>query len=103
MIAASNSWMPTFDNLSRIPAWLANALCRLATGGGFGARELYADDEEMLFQVMRPAMTTSITDVAIYPDLLDRYLLISLKSIPEEQGKLRVSSMCALRPCGPTY
>ena len=32
MIAARNSWVLAFDNLSRLPAWLSDALCRLATG-----------------------------------------------------------------------
>ena len=38
--AARNSWLVCFDNLSRLPEDLADAACRLATGGGFGGREL---------------------------------------------------------------
>jgi hypothetical protein len=34
-IAARNGWMCVFDNLSRGPAWLSDALCRLSAGGGF--------------------------------------------------------------------
>ena len=54
MIAASNGWIISFDNLSRIPHWLSDALCRLATGGGFSTRELYTDSEEVLFDAQRP-------------------------------------------------
>jgi hypothetical protein len=33
MIAASNGHLLAFDNLSGLPAWLSDALCRLASGG----------------------------------------------------------------------
>jgi hypothetical protein len=33
MIAANNGHLLAFDNLSGLPAWLSDALCRLASGG----------------------------------------------------------------------
>ena len=33
-IAARNNWGVGFDNVSSLPPWLSDALCRLATGGG---------------------------------------------------------------------
>jgi hypothetical protein len=47
MIAANNSYLLAFDNLSGLPQWLSDALCRLATGGSFAVRQLYTDDEEI--------------------------------------------------------
>ena len=44
--AARNSWIVCFDNLSHLPDELADAACRLATGGGFGGRELYSDHDQ---------------------------------------------------------
>jgi hypothetical protein len=41
-----------FDNLSRLPEELADAACRLATGGGFGGRELYTDHDEATFDAI---------------------------------------------------
>jgi hypothetical protein len=42
MIAANNGYLLAFDNLSNVPIWLSDALCRLATGGSFrGAAALY--------------------------------------------------------------
>jgi len=35
MIAALNSHVIAYDNLSVIPDWLSDALCVLSTGGGF--------------------------------------------------------------------
>jgi hypothetical protein len=77
----------SFDNLSGLPVWLSDALCRLATGGGFGTRQLYTDQEEVLFSAMRPAMLNGITDVATRPDLLDRSLVVELPVIAEERRK----------------
>lgn len=91
MIAASNGWCVAFDNLSRIPMWLSDSLCRLATGGGFATRQLYADDEEILFDAQRPALFTGIEEVGTRPDLLDRALVISLPTIPEERRRVESS------------
>ena len=35
MIAANNGHLLAFDNLSGLPAWLSDALCRVASGGSF--------------------------------------------------------------------
>ena len=38
MIAANNGWVVALDNISYLPPWLSDALCRLSTGGGFATR-----------------------------------------------------------------
>jgi len=81
MIAASNGWIVALENLSSIPVWLSDALCRLSTGGGFLTRELYTDDEEKLFNTMRPVMVNGITELATRSDLLDRTVAITLPTI----------------------
>jgi len=86
MIAANNSWCQAYDNLSHISPWLSDALCRLSTGGGFATRELYSDQDEIIFDSQRPVMLTSIEDVATRSDLLDRCLVVSLAAI---EGKRR--------------
>lgn len=87
IIAATNSWCVAFDNISSLPPWASDALCRLSTGGGFSARELYTDSEEVLFDAMRPVILNGITDVATRPDLLDRALIITLPPIPAEKRR----------------
>ncbi len=83
MIAARNNWLLAFDNLSRIPEWLSDALCRLSTGGGFATRELYTDADEVILDAQRPIILTSIEDLVTRPDLLDRALIIRLEPIPD--------------------
>jgi hypothetical protein len=53
MIAANNGHLLAFDNLPGLPAWLSDALCRLASGGSFAVRQLYTDDEEVLFNTLK--------------------------------------------------
>jgi hypothetical protein len=86
-IAANNSWVMALDNLSGLPPWLSDALCRLSTGGGFGTRTLYENDEETLFDATRPVILNGITDVATRADLLDRAIILVLPTIPEEERR----------------
>lgn len=87
MIAAKNGWLISLDNLSNIPDWLSDALCRLATGGGFATRELYSDDEEILFNAMRPIIINGIEEVATRNDLLDRSIISHLPIIPDDERR----------------
>jgi hypothetical protein len=86
-IAANAAWVVAYDNLSHLPQWLSDALCRLATGGGFSTRQLYTDDEEMIFNAKRPVLLTSIADVVTAPDQLDRSITLQLEQIPEDKRK----------------
>src|ERR1700730_2922117 len=56
MIAANNGHLLAFDNLSCLSPRLSDALCRLASGGSFAVRQLYTNDEEVLFKAARPTL-----------------------------------------------
>jgi hypothetical protein len=83
MIAANNSYLLAFDNLSGLPPWLSDALCRLATGGSFAVRRLYMDDEEVLFEASRPILLNGIEDVISRADLGDRAIVLTLAPIAD--------------------
>jgi hypothetical protein len=85
MIAANNGHLLAFDNLSGLPAWLSDALCRVASGGSFAVRQLYTDNEEVLFKAMRPTLLNGIEDVIRRSDLADRAIFLTLEPIREEQ------------------
>jgi hypothetical protein len=87
MIAANNAHLLAFDNLSGLPAWLSDALCRLASGGSFAVRQLYTDDEEVLFKAARPTLLNGIEDVISRSDLADRAISLTLGPIAEEQRR----------------
>src|SRR5262249_24844140 len=86
-IAASNGHVLAFDNVSGLPAWISDTLCRLATGGGFAVRQLYTDQDEVLFDASRPVILNGIEDIVTRPDLADRAMLLTLEPIPEERRR----------------
>jgi hypothetical protein len=101
MIAANNSWCLAFDNLSHVPPWLSDALCRLSTGGGFATRELYTDQDEVIFDSQRPVLLTSIDEVASRSDLLDRCLVVWLPTIPEDRRRAEAEMLAAFEQVRP--
>jgi putative DNA primase/helicase len=87
VVSASNSWVLAFDNLSNVPVWLADALCRLATGSGFATRALHTDRDEMIFDAARPIMINGIPHLTDRADLADRSITIHLRAIPEDERR----------------
>jgi hypothetical protein len=86
-IAASNGHVLAFDNVSGLPAWISDTLCRLATGGGFAVRQLFTDQDEVLFKAARPVILNGIEDIVTRPDLADRAVFLTLEPIPEERRR----------------
>ena len=86
-IAASNGHVLAFDNVSGLPGWISDTLCRLATGGGFAVRQLYTDQDEVLFDAARPVILNGIEEIVTRPDLADRAVFLTLQPIPEEHRR----------------
>lgn len=87
VLAATNGWAVTLDNVSSLQPWLSDALCRVSTGGGLGKRKLYSDGDEALFDVARPLLLNGIGDIVSRPDLLDRSLIVTLPRIEEARRR----------------
>ena len=87
MIAANNGYLLAFDNVSGLPVWLSDSLCRLASGGSFAVRRLYSDDEEVLFEAARPILLNGVEEVISRPDLGDRAIFLTLAPIGEAQRR----------------
>jgi hypothetical protein len=86
-IAATNGHVLVFDNVSGLPAWISDTLCRLASGGGFAVRQLYSDQDEVLFDAARPVILNGIEDIVTRPDLADRAIFLTLAPIPEDRRR----------------
>ena len=85
IVMAMNSHVLAFDNLSKVDIWLSDALCRLATGGGFSTRALHTDSDEMIFMAQRPIILNGIPSLTDRPDLADRAVNVRLRSISESE------------------
>jgi len=86
-IGGANSYIVSFDNVSCLPVWFADGLCRIATGSGFASRTLYTDDDETVLQVCRPVILNGIEDFATRGDVVDRLVPVQLQPITEERRR----------------
>jgi len=94
-ISAANSWCLGFDNVSEVKPWLSDALCRLSTGSGFSTRAYYTDDEEKIFEGIRPVMLNGIATGIDREDLRDRCIFLSLP--PIENGRRMTAAEVSAR------
>jgi hypothetical protein len=83
VIAANNAHIISLNNMSHMPSWLSDAICRLSTGSGFSTRRLWTDEDEAIFQARRPVLLNGIEELATQADLLDRSLILYLPAIPD--------------------
>ncbi len=86
-VGAVNNRVLAFDNLSRLQDWQSDAFCRMATGGGYATRTLYANDEETLLDMQRPVMLNGIGELASRADLMDRSLVVTTPRLDRYRGK----------------
>jgi hypothetical protein len=80
-IAAHNSHIQAFENISKLPDLMADHLCRLSTGAGFRIRTLFTDRDETLLSGARPIMMEGIANFVTRADLLDRSVILALEPL----------------------
>ena len=84
--ALYHHWYLPMGNLTKLPQWMSDCICRASTGSGFSKRELYTDDDDVIYKFIRVVGLNGINLVAEKSDLLDRIILVGeLKRIPEEE------------------
>lgn len=82
--AASGSWVVALDNLSAIPPWLSDSLCRAATGDGSVKRALYTDADLAVLKFRRCVIVNGIDVGAVRPDLAERLATVELQRIDRQ-------------------
>lgn len=80
-------WFAPYDNLTGMPNWASDTFCKAVTGGGLSIRELYSNDDDMIYNFKRCVGLNGINPAARRGDLLDRTILISVEPIPNEKKK----------------
>lgn len=76
----SHNYVGYYDNVSKIPDWISDQLCRVTSGSGSSKRQLYTDDD-VIRSFKRCVGFNGINLGATKADLLDRGLIIKLESI----------------------
>ncbi|HKU50615.1 MAG TPA: hypothetical protein VJP79_11735 [Nitrososphaera sp.] len=83
----SHHYVAYFDNISHIKEWISDELCKAVTGSGFSKRQLYTNDDDVIYNFMRAVGFNGINLGATKADLLDRGLIIQLERIPKGNRK----------------
>ncbi len=84
-IAARNAHLVSLENLSHLQPQYQDALCVLATGGGYSARTLYTNVEETILELRKPIVLNGISVIVTAQDLLDRCLHIELANVQNRE------------------
>lgn len=80
-VSAGCNWLASLNNLSHLSANIQDAICNLATGGGFAGRTLYTNADETLIEAKRPVVINGIVPLVTAQDLTDRVIHIELPEI----------------------
>ncbi|WP_206281720.1 ATP-binding protein [Streptomyces agglomeratus] len=99
---AFNSWALCIDNVSYIPDWFSDALCRAVTGDGIVDRALYTDDDVVVLEFRRVLAMTTIDAGALAGDLAERLLTIELHTIPDRNRREEAELDRAYRDAHPS-
>ncbi len=95
----SHHWCAFYDNVTKLPVWMSDTLCRAATGGGFTKRELYTNDSDVIYNFKRCVGLNGINIAAQRGDLLDRSLLVGLQDIPSDKRRTEEQLLGKLENC----
>jgi hypothetical protein len=85
--SAQASWVVAFDNVSSIPDWLSDTLCKAVTGDGIVERTLHTDDDINILTFRRCIALTSIDAGRLAGDLAERLLTVELDRIPRHKRR----------------
>ncbi|KAB2372050.1 hypothetical protein [Actinomadura montaniterrae] len=85
--AANASWVVPLENMSKIPEWLSDDLCRAVSGDGVIERQLYTNDDIAIRAFKRVIVLNGIEVLGIRPDLADRMFMVTLAPIPPEERR----------------
>ena len=86
-VAAQQSRVLSFDNLSDISNPMSDALCRIVTGGAFGSRRYWTHGEEAILAACNPIICNGITMAFTRPDLLDRTICVRVDKLRDGDRK----------------
>ncbi len=86
-VAACNSLLISYENLSHLTEEMQDAFCVLATGGGFAKRQLFKDSEESTLSAKKPVIMNGIGTLATRQDLVDRLINLELDPLKPEDRK----------------
>jgi len=82
-----HNYINYYDNVEFIPQWLSAEICKAVTGSGHTKRELYTDDNDIVYEHKRCLGLNGIYVALTKADALDRSIAIELEDIDEDKRK----------------
>lgn len=89
----AHSWVSFYDNVTKIPRNLSDAMCRTVTGGSHSKRSLYSDDDDFTYKFKHCVGINGIQFNSLQPDLLDRSIILNMDRITGRSRKSEMSLM----------
>ena len=86
-MSVANGWTTVIDNISSIPAWWSDAMCKAVTGDGWVRRTLYTNGDVSVLSFRRVIALTSIDAGALRGDLGERLVLVDLEPIAPDRRR----------------
>nr|WP_315214320.1 hypothetical protein [uncultured Duganella sp.] len=86
-IAVQQAHVVCFDNLRDISKLMSDRLCTVATGGSQTGRQLFTNDEQNVIEMHGALVLNGIHAFVSEPDLAQRCLPLSLKTISPERRR----------------
>ncbi len=86
-VVVSASCVVALDNVSNLPHWLSDAICRASTGDAMVRRRLYTDNDLSVLAYRRAVVLNGIDLGALRGDLAERVARIELDRIAESDRK----------------
>ena len=84
----AHNYVCYFDNISKISESTSDILCRAVTGSGFSKRELYTNDDDVIYNFLHCIGINGINLGATKSDLVDRGIIIEHTPIPKYKKRL---------------
>jgi hypothetical protein len=86
-VTGGTNHLISIENVSHLPAPIQDAMCVIATGGGFAKRKLYTDNDEVVITLKRPIILNGIVAAVTQQDLVSRAVSVELPIIDDAQAK----------------
>jgi hypothetical protein len=84
VVSSRQTYVPIYDNMSRISPALSDNLCQMATGGAIIRRKRYSDHDSAISQLQRTLVFNSIEQPFTKSDLISRCLFLSFPPLAPE-------------------
>lgn len=91
-VTAGAGHLVSLNNLSHLRPENQDAMCCLATGGGYAGRTLYTSGEETVLDLKKPIVMNGIATLATQPDLMSRTIQVALPTIQARLSETEIAA-----------